>query len=42
MAVRIIPSLGFKVTLDYISAWLMVAAQVTVLGRILKPHSAVC
>jgi hypothetical protein len=35
-------SLGYKITLDHISAWLVVAAQVTVLGRTLKPHPAVC
>lgn len=43
MAVRTAPSMGFTmITLDCISAWLVVAAQVTVLGRILKSHSGVC
>lgn len=39
---RTVPSLGFKITLDHTSARLVVAAQVTVLGGTLKPHSAVC
>lgn len=34
MAVRTVPSLGFKITLDHISAWLVVATQVTVLGEL--------
>lgn len=29
MAVKTVPSLGFKTTLDHISAWLVATAQVT-------------